>query len=416
MNKPRGTIKRRVLRRAMNKITSHLVSTLRKKGVTLSPLPLHEAVNGSLQDYYTRKIDLKKGSGFGRKGKKSQHFDDEKMGKMPKDELMEKIIKRKEGYLRGESFPIIFEATPKDEARAVHKIDAGKTRIFYAGYLESLVLARQLLGPIFSLMSEHNLDFCCALGTDPHRDGKKLTDYLRGMDPELKFGLEKLLEGDYSGYDVSMNTDITWAAFTILMRLAKELGYNKEALKLLQGLLSDLMHPLIEILGDLIMAIITPSGMFGTAEINSLKGLLIIIYLFLCDPRSEGIDPFSVLRPLIYGDDLLCTISDKISWFNCRYFAQSCKDNLGMDFTSAAKGEHENDFVNLLTASFLRRSFLPRGNDVRMPLTLDSVEKTIGWMIPSKFKSKPDQLADTLNSFIREIFQRSERGDRKSVV
>jgi hypothetical protein len=407
INRQRGAIHVATLHKSMDVIVKHLSDKLKEKKVTISPLPLEEAINGALQDYYTRKIDMTKGSGFGRSGKKGSHFDDEPEGKMPKDDLLEGIIDRKKRYLQGLSKPIIFEATPKDEPRAIPKIDAGKTRIFYAGYLESLVLARQYLGPIFSLFSEFNSVFGCAIGSDPHRDGKRLSDYLREVHNSDTYGDELWIEGDYEGYDVSMNTEITWAAFTVLQRLAKLLGYNDHAMKILEGLMCDLMHPLIEMLGDLIMAIITPSGMYGTAELNSIKGLLIVIYLFLRDERSYGIDPFEVLRPLLYGDDLLCAVNQIVFWFNSKYFAEACKRELGMTFTSASKGEHEEEFVNFFTATFLRRTFRKDGDFIRMPLTLDSVEKTIGWMIPSRAASEQDQLVGALQSFMREIFQRT---------
>jgi hypothetical protein len=157
------------------------------------------------------------------------------------------------------------------------------------------------------------------------------------------------------------------------------------------------------------MAMITPSGKFGTAEDNSVKGIVIIVVIFISHPEGSGKDPFEFLVMLVYGDDMLVGVHSSCLWFDNFYFAGACKDLLGMTFTSAVKGDHESPHVTLLDASFLRRSFIRSPEGWRMPLTLNSTEKTIGWILPSRAASEEDQVMNAFNSFLREIFLRATK-------
>jgi hypothetical protein len=75
-----------------------------------------------------------------------------------------------------------------------------------------------------------------------------------------------------------------------------------------------------------------------------------------------------------------------------------------MTFTSALKGVHESPFITISQASFLRRSFKERDGKYVMPLTMNSAEKTIGWMLPSRAASEQDQVISAFNSFLREVY------------
>jgi hypothetical protein len=405
MNKNRGHADRKTLRKTIRIILRNWTRKMRKRGVTkLSPIPLQEAINGAREDYYTRRLDQSKGAGFGLKGKKKDHF---VLGEMdlyePDDNLMQKVLDRKERYLRGENCPIIFTGMPKDEPREVKKIEIGKTRLFYAGMLDSLIVAKQFLSPMYTLMSQYRLDFGCALGVDPHREAKSLAEHLLYFSKKVP-GDECLVEGDYAGYDLSMCPDITWAAYSIIYHFLKEFGYTDDALKIVQGLLSDFMHPVLHILGDLIMVMMTPSGKYGTAEDNTVKGAVIIVFLFISHPQGKDLDPFEHLAPLIYGDDMLTAVSPECEWFNNFYFSEACARYLGMTFTSALKGDHTAGYVKIFESSFLRRHFIYEGGMWKMPLTMNSAEKTIGWIIPSRVASEQDQILNAFNSFLREVY------------
>ena len=405
MNSCKGRANRRTLRKVIKLISKKWIARMKKRGVTkLHPLTLEEAINGAKEDYYARSIDMSKGAGYGFHGKKKSHFDEILEGLFePSESLMKKVIARKKRYLDGKGEPIIFTGMPKDEPRERRKIELGKTRLFYAGMLDSLVVARQYLAPFYTLMSQYRLDFGCALGVDPHREAKGLMDHLSYFN-KGQYGKELMIEGDYSGYDVNMCPDITWAAFTIISIILKAMGYTEDAMKIVNGLLSDFMHPYILILGDLIMVLITPSGKYGTAEDNSVKGVVIIVYIFISHPNGKDKDPFICVRILVYGDDMECAVRPDCKWFDSFYFSKACKEELGLTFTSAAKGEHSQRFVDLFAASFLRRSFRVRNGVFVMPLTMNSAEKTIGWIIPSRFTTEKDQMLNAFNSFLREVF------------
>jgi hypothetical protein len=216
------------------------------------------------------------------------------------------------------------------------------------------------------------------------------------------------MELDYKNYDQNMPVDIGWASATIVERLCKHLGYNDEAMVYVRGCLSDSLHPMVIMLGDVFSSPgLQPSGKAYTAEDNSLRQLVMLLYAWLSNEDTRNLDFFEFVMPVTYGDDLLAPIKESIvPVFNNNVYTRLCKELYGMTCTDSAKSSDMADVVPIQDGNFLKRNCKYRCDLNRFcgVLELDSVYKSLEWYMPSPYVTAYEQLTSTLQSTMRELF------------
>lgn len=390
---------------------SHYVGGLIDRGVVnISPLTIQEAVNGSLDDAFLRRVNTSTSVGFGHSGKKREYLDEvyndgTLVIREPNDSIKLEIANILGAYLRDESLGVVYSACLKDEARDYEKVKKHDTRLFYMSPLAHLIVSRMYLYPIFTRMVEFNDLFHCAVGIDTHSNASWLASRLG----------ETNMEGDYSKFDITVPVGIREANNSVLYGIAKHLGYNECALTILKGILSDNLHPYVELKKDLFLATgVKPSGMYGTAEDNCGTNDIIIHYLFYQIMGPEYIGKYyELVRPTTLGDDVMIDVSPSIiDRFNNVSFAAACDAYLGMKYTPAAKNDALRPFLAKDEVSFLKRKFRFR-DDIGQwvaPLDPDSFIKMTSYIMPSPVLPLPQQVYQTLRSLCDEIyFHLSER-------
>jgi hypothetical protein len=396
-----------VMSHVIEVLTKRIVNGLRTGGITkLSPLSMDDAINGVEEDAFISRINASTGSGYGFTGKKSVYLplnEDRKdrVTREPTDFLRDKIDNLMECYENGDMACPIVQSQLKDEARLKSKNDIGATRMFYMTSTDMLVLSRMLLAPFYSTMVEKGELFCTSVGINMHQDAHEFVETLRDFSPYI-------MEGDYSGYDVANPVEIARAANTVIYNVLAEMGYNDYALKILQGLLSDLLFPILSVDTDLFMkAGMQPSGKYGTAEDNSLRGLIMLMYAWYEDHELQSKYFFDYVLPRIYGDDLLAAVKeDVITLYNNTTYCTKCNDLYGMTFTSAAKDGSLSDYLTVDTMSFLKRKFVvdeETGKWVAQ-LSLESVSKALTWYLPSQEVTVEYQSLSCMGSMLWELF------------
>ncbi len=400
---------RAVLSKCIRLYEERIVSGIRARGRTeLKPWKLETAINGAVQDAYARAMDLSKASGFGRKGKKQAYFDVTMVetGKWAEAiaSLRRDVLSSLNSYEQGESQLVFFEACLKDEPRDLKKCAIGKTRTFCVSPLVNLIITRMFFGPIFSTMVEDGDIFCTAIGIDMHRCAQDLYNRLAGHS-------DLILELDYGNYDQTMPYELGWAAGSVVYRVCKAMGYNDAALQIVSGLVSDNLHPFVVMQQDVFeLPGYQPSGKYGTAEDNSLRGVLMLMYAWYSPQfqvHLKGLDFFKEVIPYVYGDDVVAAVSKKVSYvFDNITYAAFCEEQIGLEATPATKNATFSSFVTLDTMMFLKRRFKKHQDFDRIvaPLDLDSLMKTLSWHIPSNSVSTIEQIESALDSVIREIF------------
>jgi len=399
-------------------LVKRITTKLRAAGVTkLQPLKLETAMNGDPDNFYMRSMKQSTSGGFVWPGPKSKHcesvdLDYNANSFMPDHEVTEQIAEIFACYEREEMAHPILGCQLKDEPRKNGKM----TRVFTMSPVCNTIVHRMMLMPFYSLMVEHSDDvFSTSIGINMH--SYDVDKFCKGF---TEFS-DKFMEGDYGGYDTSMPPDVTIMTNTIVYRVLKELGYNKEQLRIVRGILSDNLHPTLVLNGLLFsVAGLQPSGKYATAEDNSLKGNVLLMYYWICMMCKEGehhpanavtvykpSDFWDYLHPQVYGDDMLTGVKDDVIDIinNCTY-QKFCRVFYGMDYTDAQKSRDMQPYLSWPQTSFLKRNFVYRqdlGHWVA-PIDVESIMKSISYLLPSKSVSPEVQVLQATGSALRELF------------
>lgn len=405
----RGTLDGIILEKCIKEYVARIVGMLKGRGVeSLNPLSLEVAINGDDRDAFLRRINVTTAAGFGFSGKKSQYLSVEQQDpliRVSTAELTDKILKMYTHYEEEKSYALIFNVALKDEARDFTKIRSGKTRPFYVIPLEGLVVSRMLLSPLYTSMVQYGDIFGTAVGINIVSSADSFLERL--LDRSNLF-----MEGDYGNFDQRMPFDIGWAAYSVIYRVLEQMGYNESALRNLRGLITSLLFPYMTICGDLFgVPGLQPSGMYGTAENNSLRGVLMLMYAFYSNPKLRSMSFFDCVTPVTYGDDVLATVNYDIEdEFNNLTYAKFCDSVYKLEYTSAAKNGILTKFVTEEKCTFLKRNFVYRADlgFTTALLSLDSVIKSLEWFIPSGIITIEEQMKATLVSALWEIATRTD--------
>jgi hypothetical protein len=371
----------------------------------LSPLDFETAINGCKDDPFLRRINAQTSAGFGFKGKKSDHLPifSESAGQLTRemsDELKRCVNEMIDKYLNGDNCNVIYDTQLKDEPRPLEKCLEGKTRMFYMGPVDSLILSRMFLYPIYSLLIEFGDIFCSAVGINSHTGFDKMIRDLLDHSPFF-------VEGDFKAFDTSVPFDISRITCALIYDLCVYFGYNDDALKVVAGILNDSLFPWVLVLKDLFELVgRQPSGKYATAEDNCLKlmFLLMYVYYWLKHPPNTF---FKKVKPKTYGDDFQSTVSRSIiRTFNGQILQKYCKELFNMEMTSPRKDSNMPKYVEVHEATFLKRTFCYRKDLDKWvgKLDINSINKSLVWYIPSNSATKFSQLTSTFTSMLYEAF------------
>lgn len=406
MSRQRGCLNKGIVDKVTKILVKRITTQLRERGIEkLSPLDIGTAINGAYNDPFIRRINDSTSAGFGLSGKKRDYLEEgsnEHYDKYltPNDELQHMIESRLSEYSNNASTSFIYKAHLKDEPRPEDK--KYKTRIFLMQNLPDLVVSRMFLSPFYSLMVEHGDIFGTSVGINVYSDSDKLAKSY------LEFS-EWVMAGDYGKYDQSMPFLIGWAACSVVYQVLKEFGYNDEALKCVSSILtSSSLFPIYCMLNDLFCGPgMQPSGKYATAEDNSLRNLILFMYAWHSLPATRDLDFFEYNYMQTYGDDVVNAVKDTvIKYFNNVVYKKICETHYNMEYTDPQKREVFDPCVKLGDAPYLKRNFVYSEHLERyvMQLSVDSIAKTLTWLLPSQHVSVEAQTLAMFSSVLYELF------------
>jgi len=392
VNKKRGCANPKQLQRVVDVMLYRFISRIKMK---IRPYTLDEALNGAYWDEFSKKIDLDTGAGYGFPGTKARYINVDENGKyLLKEELLEGYLKYIDNYKDNKLNHPIYTAKLKDEPRSIKKVNMGKTRVYFASTLYCIMAQRQYLTPILNRIQQFAEVFHSFVGIDMHSDAHKLILHLaQGKDP--KDCLAWL--GDYEQYDTNMAYYLAEYVNKVIIGLALEWGYTADEMLILIGILTELLQPTVSILGDIfIIPGLHLSGTVGTAELNSLKNLMLLILYWLQNyPIYEF---FTAIAAGTYGDDLNSSFNKKYPLFNPTGFAEFI-ETLSMKFTPADKSSRDFKIVPLEEINFLKRDFIPIEDSIfyKSPLSIYSIIKSLTWTsVRGETISEVDRMRSTL--------------------
>jgi len=405
LGKQKLPLHRDTLSFCIDRLTKHILENFHDKGVKpWNPMTMDLAINGAVDDPFLRRINVATSGGFGWSGSKKKclpiaYVDLFSVTREPTSELKDRVVSMAEHYAKGETNFVTFKANLKDEPRTLQKCKEGKTRVFCGSPVDSLILSRMFLSPFYTSMVEHSSLFGTCVGVNMHKEANIVYDDL------LNFS-KNIMEGDYGNFDQSMPFDISWAAGSVVMNICEAMGYCPDALTILSGIITDGLFPFLEMNGDILCSPgYQPSGKYGTAEDNSLKGVILLMYFWYSTIHTQDLDFFDYVKPKTYGDDLLAAVKDEVKeFFNNVTYAEFVERVYGMTYTTASKTSDLLPFVKSEDMTFLKRHFVFHDELKRVvaPLDTSSLFRTLQWWSPSKFVNEQEQMISMLDSVLRE--------------
>jgi len=256
---------------------------------------------------------------------------------------------------------LIFGASLKDEPT---KFGLHKVRVFQAAPLALQYALRKYFLPIARVLSLYPLISELAVGVNAHGpEWHELTQFM------CKFGEDRILAGDYSKYDLRMPAQLTIAAFSIMIRIARHVGnYSSADIARMEVLAHEVCTPLVAYNGTLIRFLGTnPSGQNLTVYVNSIvNSLLHRICFFEIYPiesmsrigreLSLGRDATyrDIVATMTYGDDAKGSVRPGFDLFNHISMANILKEN-DMVFTMPDKTSTPTHYMSRYEADFLKR-------------------------------------------------------------
>lgn len=318
------------------------------------PLTDKEMVLGVPGVRFLDAIPMDTSMGFPVFGPKTNHFEEVRDGeqlvdRVPSAEVKAEMARIMECWERGERAYPVTVATLKDEPTLITK---EKVRVFQAVAVAFGLYIRKYYLPIARVLSLNPLLSESAVGVNAFGpQWEELMDY-----SEKYMGLlKRVLAWDYSKYDVRMGSDVIYAVLMCFIDIASVCNYSQHDLRIMNAMVADMMHPLMDYNGTMIMAYnLNTSGNNITVNINGTAGSLYPrMFFFSVYPELENFRDY--VAQITYGDDSKSSARELVrEKFNFTGYQQFLKQ-YGMKITLPDKGDDVRDDLGHNEADFLKR-------------------------------------------------------------
>nr|WPR18068.1 MAG: structural polyprotein [Chemarfal virus 138] len=287
--------------------------------------------------------------------------------------IQSRIDEIEAAYKEGRRFHPQFCGQLKDEAIPWRKILLGKTRVFTSGEFAWSVVVRKYLLSHIRLIQNNPYAFEAMPGiVAQSKEWDRLYQYI------TKFGLKKIIAGDYGKFDKRMVAAFILAAFKVLEKLATKAGWPEEDLVFIRCIANDTAFPNIDFNGDFIEIQGNPSGHPLTVIINCIVNSLYMRYAFH-HISGKNVEEFrKYVNLATYGDDNVMGVSDDCPNFTHTRIAVIMK-LIGVEYTMADKEAESVPYIHVDDCSFLKRKFKfdPDIGKIVGPLDHSSIDKML---------------------------------------
>lgn len=408
MIQPRSIFDRRLLREAGREFAKDCISGLQSKDFSeLVILSDRAAINGLPGVKHLDKINENSSMGFPwnktKKGFLIPAPDEEYpegIDFMP--EVWEKVRDIEASYKNGERVYPIFVGCLKDEATKLSKAREERTRLFMGSSIAWNIVVRKYALTFARLVQRNRELFECSVGLPAQSaEWGDLRKYL------TKFGLSRMVAGDYKNFDKQMLAEFILEAFGIIVEIYREARASEEHLRILMCIGEDISFAMCNINGDLFEIFGgNPSGHPLTVIINSLVNVLYLRYAYRVLNPAEEVGSFKKNVALTtYGDDNVFGVSVDAPWFNHTTLQEVLAD-IGLTYTMADKTSESVPYIHIDDVSFLKRSWRYDENvgHFLCPLEEESIIKSLTVWVPSESLDQPSHMIAVITSANDEYF------------
>jgi len=373
-----------------------------KEGI--APLNSKEMVLGVAGKRFLDAMPMNTGMGFPIFGPKTNWFSEIREGerlvdRVPDPQVVKEMERMFDCWKRGERAYPVTTATLKDEPTPV---DKEKVRVFQASAVAFGLWIRKYFLPIARIFSLCPLLSEMAVGVNafgPQWD--ELMSHAEKFAPD-----RKILALDYSKYDVRMGGDMTYKVLQCFIDVAQVCNYTPEDIFIMSMMVVDMIHPLIDYNGTMIMAYnINTSGNNITVYINSIAGALYLrMGFFHYCPEKDNFRDW--VAAMTYGDDETGSVREEVrNRFNFLTYKHFLAQH-GMKITLPDKSENECEFLNIEDADFLKRqsNFIPEIGTRIGKLTEQSIFKSLHCNLKSKTETPVTVAISCVETALHEWF------------
>jgi hypothetical protein len=374
------------------------------KSEDFRPLNDVESILGVEGKRFLDPLKMSTGAGFPMFGPKerlfTEHFDEK--GKLvrrePVEELQQEMQRLYSCWERGERGYPVTSATLKDEPTP---LDSEKVRVFQAVAVAFGIWIRKYFLPVARFLSLHPILSESAVGINAFSQ-----EWETLMEHVTKFADDdQVIAWDYSKYDVRMNSQVTRAVLVSYIELAELGGYPQKDLYIMKMMIADLVHPLIDYNGTMIMAYnMNTSGNNITVNINSSGGSLYArLGFFHVNPRET--DFRKRVAAMTYGDDFKGSVKKEYRNFNF-FTYRDFLAQYGMKITPPDKNSEGTAFMNDKDADFLKRNsnYIPEIDCSIGKLDENSIFKSLHANLESKAVTKQEVAISCIECAMHEWF------------
>lgn len=317
----------------------------------LRPLSWKEALNGIDGARFIDSMNFSTSAGIGFPGGKKawikEYINDQ--GQLERD-FVDAVKDRVDYALKalraGRRVPFIFNATPKDEPTDVNK---DKVRLFMVGELACVVIVRMYFTPVCRIIQMTTGLSECAVGINSLSE-----DWEHTMQHLEKFKL--FFDGDHKKYDTRKHPSISGASYRIMIEIAALGHYTGDDLFLMAMIASDLIRPLVNYNGDVVVLDgSTPSGIPVTVIVNSLDNSVYNRCAYKGIYPSAKVGEFRrYVSHINYGDDFI----NGVSWWRSSFNFVAMQEYLrkyDLEITPGIKSAKPRRFIPWEELVFLQR-------------------------------------------------------------
>lgn len=321
---------------------------------------------------------------------------------MYNDQIQERIDQMLGSYLAGRRVMPVFCGHEKDEAMKEKKVKAMQNRIFTGAPGDAAHITRKYLLSLVRVMQRNKFVFECGPGTNPLS-----TEWQEIRDHICKFGVNRLIAGDYGKFDKTMPPALILAAFDILRWMCERAGYTPQDLTVVQGIAEDTAFPLVDFNGDLVEFFgSNPSGHPLTVIVNGLANSIYMRYCYHeLDPKRMVEKFRSYVGLITYGDDNAMGVHKDAGFFN-HTAIQGVLAAIGVRYTMADKEAESVPYIHIDDVSFLKRTwrFDEDVGAYLAPLEEASIGKSLTRVVASRTITPEAQAVEVLKSAHMEYF------------
>lgn len=320
------------------------------------------------------------------------------------DPLIWEEVTRMEVLLRqGKCINTVFKGALKDEPT---KHTKKKVRVIAGSNTGFTLLVRKYFLTLSAIMQEKKGLFECAVGINVY--SPEWTDLMQEV---YKYGIDRVVAGDYKAFDGRMSPRFMLAAFKILIAIAEESGnYEEDDLMVMRGIATEITNPTYDYFGTLIQFFgSNPSGHPLTVVINSLVNSLYMRYCYFEIAKAEKwwkVPPYcKVVSLLTYGDDNIMSVKEGFEAYNHTRIAEVFALS-GITYTMADKEAASVPFIHGSEAGFLKHDAIwdDELNLYRAVIDEDSIAKTLHAHIRSRVLSEEEHSACAITDVADKYF------------